>query len=159
MRFPRNVCTYLPYCTFLIPQQPFMLEVTIFLHERIICPLCINYNYCSVISVVIYRSGPYSSTPTMTLLGLGHMTSTLFFFNFHPSPICSDILLGVRWIALSNLGTSKAFISLPYNKLPPGKRNTIRNEEFFFGGGGDLRWDGVLYDSVTTYCMLQGMMG
>ena len=94
------------------------------------------------------------------------MTST-FLFNFHPSLTCSDILVGVRWIALSNLGKSKPFISLPHNKLPPGKRNTNRNEEYiyiYFGGGGggggvDSRWDGMLYDSVTTYSMLQGMMG
>jgi len=68
---------------------------------------------------------------TLTGLGLSH-GKYIVFFNFHDRLIRSDILVGVRWIALSNWGMRKAFISLLYSKLLPGKRKRNQNEDFFF---------------------------
>ena len=72
---------------------------------------------------------------TLTGLGLSH-GKYIVFFNFHDRLIRSDILVGVRWIALSNWGMRKAFISLLYSKLLPGKRKRNQNEGFFFIWGG-----------------------
>ena len=168
VNFSPNICTYLPYCTRFNTPSALYIRSDYFVKWKNNLPIVSLIVKGIQIFLLLHTNLDHirQRPPWLLLVLACHMTSTLFFFNLHPSLTRSDdILVGVRWITLSNLGTSKAFISLPYNKLPPGKRNTNRNEEYIYIYiyiyifGGDLRGDEVLYDSVTTYCMLQGMMG
>jgi hypothetical protein len=59
------------------------------------------------------------------------MTSTLFFLT-STRRVCFDVLVGVRWMALSNLGTCRAFTSLARNKTSSWEKKHKSKWRFFF---------------------------